>query len=447
MSRTARTAIASTRRGFSLIELLLAVFILAIGIIGVSAIFPAGIVQQRAAQDDTFGPLVAESALSVLRGKVRVRDFGSFEQFQDGSGIASPDFLPGLVGSTPIIHPQTLATNFPSMVPANYRPLVGDWRWKRPAIIFQDTIAGLSPGTGYQSAIDIFGATVFETINAGTGSYIARVAPANVRCETTLSGYPMTAGNLGRCYGIPWNIDSQGSPPWAIVTMRERTWPQGADYDPSNGNGNGSLAKQQYVWDCMFRRKGGRIQVAVFVYRTASPGGESSPYIVPTNQITASPTDPLGGPLPVFPRSYILPISPTNERWGTGGLDNNLQTAADATVVPGTNANTGPGNWTLSDDAFAWQAPGQWILDTYGSVHRFARGRRNKSEGPCRLTSPIQFQAPCAANFPYGWTPFNSGTFDAGQVSNSWIDQIWFMPTIDSAGNTITPVFIAVQEL
>ena len=46
------------RRGFSLIEVLLAVFILGIGIISIGAIFPAGIVQQRQSLDDALGPVV-----------------------------------------------------------------------------------------------------------------------------------------------------------------------------------------------------------------------------------------------------------------------------------------------------------------------------------------------------------------------------------------------------
>ena len=52
------------RRAFSLIELLLSVFILAIGIISVSALFPAGIAQQQQTADDQLGPVVAEQALA-----------------------------------------------------------------------------------------------------------------------------------------------------------------------------------------------------------------------------------------------------------------------------------------------------------------------------------------------------------------------------------------------
>ena len=42
----ARGDAASRRRGFSLIEVLLAVFILGIGVISIAALFPAGIAQQ-----------------------------------------------------------------------------------------------------------------------------------------------------------------------------------------------------------------------------------------------------------------------------------------------------------------------------------------------------------------------------------------------------------------
>ena len=57
----------SSRRAFNLVELLLAVFILGIGIIGISALFPAGIAQQRQANDDIMGPIVADNAMAILR--------------------------------------------------------------------------------------------------------------------------------------------------------------------------------------------------------------------------------------------------------------------------------------------------------------------------------------------------------------------------------------------
>ena len=72
---------ACKRRGFSLIEVLLAVFILGIGIISIGAIFPAGIVQQRQSLDDALGPIVADNALATLRAKLSQSDFGFAEDF------------------------------------------------------------------------------------------------------------------------------------------------------------------------------------------------------------------------------------------------------------------------------------------------------------------------------------------------------------------------------
>ena len=68
-------------RGFSLVELLLAIFILGIGIISVAAVFPAGIALQRQANDDIMGPIVAKSAFATLRSKLSQDDFGAFGDF------------------------------------------------------------------------------------------------------------------------------------------------------------------------------------------------------------------------------------------------------------------------------------------------------------------------------------------------------------------------------
>lgn len=118
-AREARREAVSRWRGFSLIEVLLAVFILGIGVISIAALFPAAIAQQRLSVDDITGPIVAQNALATLRTKLRPADFGTFEEF----------------GAVP--------------------PLVtidGDWPWLRPAFILNDP--GFSSGT-----IDIFNGT------------------------------------------------------------------------------------------------------------------------------------------------------------------------------------------------------------------------------------------------------------------------------------------------
>lgn len=66
MNKSRRT-IANTP-AFTLIEVLMAVFILALGLLGIGALFPAVISLQRAGADATFGTLSGQSAQSYLAG-------------------------------------------------------------------------------------------------------------------------------------------------------------------------------------------------------------------------------------------------------------------------------------------------------------------------------------------------------------------------------------------
>ncbi|MHC4129030.1 MAG: type IV pilus modification PilV family protein, partial [Planctomycetota bacterium] len=68
-------------KGFTLTEVLMAIFILGIGVLGIAALFPAGIAQQRASVDDVIGPLVADNAIALLRARLEPGDFGTFEEF------------------------------------------------------------------------------------------------------------------------------------------------------------------------------------------------------------------------------------------------------------------------------------------------------------------------------------------------------------------------------
>ena len=119
------------RRGFSLIEVLLAVAILGIGVISIAALFPAGIAQQRQSVDDVLGPTIANNAMSILRTKLSQKDFGTFEEFSAGALVQAP-----------------LDT------------VDGDWPWVRPAVVFDD-----DPTTPYdeRGAIDIFSFAASQT--------------------------------------------------------------------------------------------------------------------------------------------------------------------------------------------------------------------------------------------------------------------------------------------
>lgn len=54
------------RRGFSLIEILVAIFILAFGLLGLGALFPVVVREQRISSDATMGVIVSNSARSVF---------------------------------------------------------------------------------------------------------------------------------------------------------------------------------------------------------------------------------------------------------------------------------------------------------------------------------------------------------------------------------------------
>lgn len=142
----------SRRRGFSLIEVLLAIFILGVGVISIAALFPAGIVQQRQSVDDVIGPIVAQNAMAVLRGKLKPDDFGYWYQ----------TFPPG--------HPT----------------LQGDFPWSRPAFIF-----GATPE---QSGISIFrDADTVTEVRRNTVKYPTPASIPNIRFTQGERYYPMAA--------------------------------------------------------------------------------------------------------------------------------------------------------------------------------------------------------------------------------------------------------------
>ena len=226
MSRraTQRRSDRATRRqrGFSLVEVLLAIFILGIGVIAVAALFPAGIAQQRRSVDDIIGPIVANNALAILRTRLRQEDFGTFEEFGP----------------------------FPPL-----RTVNGDWPWLRPGFYFnQKTINLVDPNTD--------------------ASYSETVFPGSISIFTNGSSM------LDADSEIPWNSWLYGSnaddAPVVIFNQGERSFPMQTEKAGQRG-------PAQYVWDCMFRRYQGKILVAIFVYRVAVPGGGAVTYVVPPN--------------------------------------------------------------------------------------------------------------------------------------------------------------------
>lgn len=84
------------RRGFTLVEILFAVLVLAIALLGLGAFFPAVIRTQQAAQDSTLGVIAAQSAEALFRGRTYRLGTArmSFEEYMLAMARAQPSFLP-----------------------------------------------------------------------------------------------------------------------------------------------------------------------------------------------------------------------------------------------------------------------------------------------------------------------------------------------------------------
>ncbi|MFZ9692203.1 MAG: type IV pilus modification PilV family protein, partial [Phycisphaerales bacterium] len=228
------------RRGFSLIEVLLAVFILGIGIISIGAIFPAGIVQQRQSLDDALGPIVADNALATLRAKLSQADFGFAEDFEGFPlGLLDLASYEGSYGDVDPAAPRTL----------------GDWGWRRPALAlanissFQTNYPSLGGG---EPTVEAGSMIVFNTIGRPEN-----VAPGS---QMTISEVPWNR----RKFGPAANDGSPGGFPLVVFEPWERAYPSFAPGTPEAAS-----TRPEYFWECMFRRFQGRVQVAIFVYRVS----------------------------------------------------------------------------------------------------------------------------------------------------------------------------------
>ncbi|MAC19681.1 MAG: hypothetical protein CMJ23_08440 [Phycisphaerae bacterium] len=421
-------------RGFSLIELLLAIFILGVGVISVAAVFPAGIIQQRRAQDDVLGPVVAESALSILRSKVSQDDFGSFEEF----GVFQPQVQEWTdSGISPTLRNLDLldaSTQF------------GDWPWLRPSMCVFPATGPPLPAvvqTSYGD-IDVFSSRYVRSSSSNPGSGSNDWPSSSTTTEFVVDGNPLAGPQLGSdagafLYGIPFNRRRFGFAesevePRITITQEERCWPAGTGFETVaavQGGPDQFPAKPQYVWDCMFRRFQGRVQVAIFVYRVIGSGGE-------TYRATGSGFNFTNPPLPA---RLDLPL-----RGALGGYEP-LTPQGDAeygpAFVPGTRPSLADSDVVLDPVWDGWQSPGQWLLDPSGRIHRVVQGRRTGSQGPVRLARPIPTQGASSS--------IVSPSLVVGQ--DDWVEKasevrsIWFVPPADRRGVSLEPVYVTVREI
>lgn len=489
-----------SRRGFSLVELILAIFILGIGMISVAALFPAGIVQQQYAEDEVYGPIVAKHAISLLRSRLSQDDFGTFEEF-------TPVSFTGVVRD-----PVPLTRDSLREGPAT---IAGDWTWKRPGMCVADNPATV--GTDEAGMYDVFShiLTAQRVGNHPTNGSKMRGPFGAASYGRQLSDLPNGVGYVSSAtdglFGIPYNrakydllrdvrspnfswtfggrpaggmppkVGDTGNPanalvePGIFVTQRERYWPQPMD-------GVGRVNPPAYVWDCMFRRFGGKVQVAIFVYRVsklnASPNAAGTPYVVTPVDAGADPD--FGATLanrPAIPAWVSSRVGgPGNLRrtagigsgtaWGSGGLDGKPAsggTSVNAALFgPGLDDTGVPGTGPVasSDDSAAlglgysdqWQTTGQWLVDFYANVLRVSGGRATKADGPVMLSKPVPLQPYSEALFDVD----NADESSAGGVlaipgsggdAPNGIQDLWFVPRWDAAGNEFIPVYAVVEDL
>ena len=398
---------------FSLIEVLLAIFILGIGVIAVAALFPAGIAQQRQSVDDIIGAVVANNALSTLRLKLRPEDFGTFEEFSPTGAILR----------------------------APLSTIEGDWTWLRPGVALG---VGATPDIDERGWLDIFSAQWPGSPSLAT------------EFSTSGSGYVDPSGTPSSppLYGIPY---AAGSPPLITISQGDRYYPNA--HADAFVNQDLRKPKPQYVWDCMFRRYQGRILVAIFVYRVAVVGGGSVTYTVPPNY-----SEPDVPPLPVHVDLTLSGSHSWNGNpWDAVGDD--VADPSDDAIIKGTDpmsdADYDPASdlAEFADAGQSWQAPSQWLLDQNNNIHRVLVGRRRAADGPVELArpvSPVPLLGP--PSNPYLMTRYILAPTNAGFAGlENVVTNIWYIPAeiqLDVTGNlepnlpaTLTPVYVTVREL
>jgi prepilin-type N-terminal cleavage/methylation domain-containing protein len=454
------TARRTLRRGFSLIELLLSVFILAIGIISISALFPAGIAQQQQSADDQLGPVIADHALSLLRSRVGQQDFGTFEEFG--------------IGGAPGSQPQRLFTQSVQGGNASYvfRPRSGDWSWVRPGVIRLDQVGDV--GINLRGAIDIFSALAQQ--DAGSTRELCEL-PAGI--PTLFEGVEL--------FGAPYNSSRSVRAPAILVTQRERWWPTipeqplglaGNDLQQWQAAEAARLADAPptYAWECMFRRNGGTVQVAIFVFRYVGRGGVRKPFYAVDEDggVFDSAVTAGGYPnLPGFPYRRVLVAGGAGLSAGaatTGpaignqllvgwqqpdSIQTNVQTPFSTGLVSAGTAAApgGAGQGLLPTDIpqndvvpvhHQWQLPAQWIVDNNGNVHKVARGRRSWLDAvQVRFAAPVP-RTPNAQVYDDYELEATAG----GDPVRQGIRTFHYVPNyVDAEGTQLVPVYATVRNL
>ena len=416
------------RQGFSLIELLMSIMILAIGLISVAALFPAGIVQQQRAKESIDGPSVARSALETLRSKLSQTDFGDWTDFYTSDEIGE-------------LFREEAFLESPS-----YYLEEGDWPWLRPALINPQ---GWDGDDVYRGAVDVFNwngardsATTVTDLDTDQ-AYFQYCYSRNLDSNS--------AESFNEPLGIPF-ARSNGSitPPEVIFTMADRTWPPNASGD----------VVPEYFWDFSLCRRGGVVYAAVFIYKIGGGVENAKSWLLEPARIGTGRAQ-----IPM-PASTKLSVP-----WNAGDGDGFIR------PLPGTDGEFDP-----LDASTSWQYPGQWMVDNLGSIHHVERGRTRPDQTFDDGKGVLLFER-VAADYVGGEinagvsepgepvprsfaVPLPESAFDAFEgnpashaggypdASVPVIDRLWFVPrTIETINGgsqkqwELIPIYVMIERL
>ena len=423
-------------RGFSLVELLLAIFILGLGLISIAALFPAGIILQQQAEDEFYGPVVAEHAMGVLRSRLEPDDFGTWwecmqaqaEVVQDAGGDGQQ-----LLSETRF----ALAADNDNQLAAYLR--LTDWPWLRPSVV-------VNPPTGQPDllgAVDVFNHYGWATPGITVGEQTA-YPDHPWRRFLAFDPEDPTQSVTGIPFDLTDNIvQGEVVPPRVLISADDRSWPPG----------DGSGARPRYFWDCAFRKVGDRVQAAIFVYRATA-----STLDAPAYRPGAVLADESGADAPAVPYRKQLEES---QQWkpGQGTIDDALPTAGMLMDV--------------NDVSTAWMHSGQWVMDQMGTVHRVVAGRdRRLSNDELLLSAPVpgplvgaMFDREGEVGLFTASTALPPFTFDGLRKEDCqsgvlrdrefqpWpsVDHLFYLPSelpgLGSITYFIEPVFVGVKDL
>ena len=251
------------RRAFSLIEVLMSVFILGIGVIAIASLLPAGIKQQQNARDTSVGPVVAQSAIGLLRTKFKQSDFGGDDAFYPRA-----HHFQNQTAVQFRMPPQTTFAGCLQEISVGRVLQDGPFstfpqrRAVHPFVAPPSALPGGNDSFWWNKFVPNFASATSDPLSADDPCYNGRLdsgrnftsRPPSTR-NIPLNSESWPCGEIDPISILNGSVDLKALS-W-FITQEERQWPRESE-------------NPKYYWDCMFKKTNGIVEVAIFVYRIES---------------------------------------------------------------------------------------------------------------------------------------------------------------------------------